>query len=84
MLRTLPQLKTKEDMQTALVIVLLAFIVFVKCYMVIVNFQKTDYNQVNSFSIFKNTDFKSIDYKPQQAQSEKYHSLSKNQLFRDR
>ena len=71
-------------MQTALVIALLAFIVFVKCYMVIVNLQKGDYKPVSSFSIFKNTDFNSIDYKPQQAQAEKYHALSKNQLFRDR
>ena len=84
MLRTLPQLKTKEDMQTTLVIALLVFIVSVKCYMVIVNPQKSDYKPVSSFSIFKNTNYHSIDGKPQRAQAEKYHSLSKNHLFRNR
>jgi hypothetical protein len=84
MVRTSPQIKTKEDMQSALVIAFFAFIVFVKCYMVIVDPQKSDYKQVSTFSIFKNTNIHLINYKVEQSRVEKSHSLSKNHLFRDR
>ncbi len=38
MLKSLLQIKTKEDIQVVLVVVFIVFIVFVKCYMIIAHF----------------------------------------------
>ena len=57
MLRPSIHIKTKEDVQTLLVILLLAFILIVKCYMLIVNAPASTIYPFIRFRVINNLDF---------------------------
>ena len=50
-------IKTKEDVQTLLVILFLAFIIFVKCYMLVVNHSTDHANPLIKFRANNRSNF---------------------------